>query len=51
MVYGRAVGFQIDNQQQLLLTIDGKKTGKHHPFDVLDEMMKLLPEARKEFAP
>jgi transcription-repair coupling factor (superfamily II helicase) len=51
MVYGRAVGFQIDNQQQLLITIDGKKTGKHHPFDVLDQMMKLLPEARKEFAP
>ena len=50
MAYGKAVGFQIDNQQQLLISIDEKKTGKHHPFDVLEAMLKLLPEARKELA-
>ncbi|EPD49381.1 transcription-repair coupling factor [Paenisporosarcina sp. HGH0030] len=48
MDYGRAVGFQMNNQQQLLVTIDEKKTAKHHPFDVLEAMMKHLPEARKE---
>jgi transcription-repair coupling factor (superfamily II helicase) len=48
MTYGRAVGFQLNNQQQLVITIDEKKTAKHHPFDVLEAMMKLLPEARKE---
>ncbi len=50
LAYGRAVGFKMNNQQQLLVTIDEKKTGKHHPFDVLEAMMKVFPEARKEVA-
>ena len=48
MVYGRAVGFQMNADQQLLLSIDEKKTGTHHPFDVLEAMMKILPEAQKK---
>ncbi|HLG26284.1 MAG TPA: TRCF domain-containing protein, partial [Paenisporosarcina sp.] len=48
MVYGRAVGFQMNANQQLLLSIDEKKTGTHHPFDVLEAMMKVLPDAQKE---
>ncbi len=48
MDYGRAVGFQMNENQQLLVTIDEKKTAKHHPFDVLEGMMKLILEARKE---
>ena len=50
MAYGRAVGFHMNDKQQLLVTIDEKKTGKYHPFDVLEAMMKLLPEAKKEAA-
>jgi len=50
MAYGRAVGFQMDSHQQLVVSIDEKKTGKHHPFDVLEAMIKLLPEASREVA-
>ncbi|MFJ7828464.1 transcription-repair coupling factor [Psychrobacillus sp. NPDC096623] len=49
MKYGRAVGFNMDNGS-LVLTIDERKTGKFDPFDVLEEMMKLLPESKKEIA-
>lgn len=50
MVFGRAVGFQMNNHQ-LHVSIDEKKTEKHHPFDVLETMMQLLPKASKEVAP
>ncbi|HSJ37149.1 MAG TPA: TRCF domain-containing protein, partial [Planococcus sp. (in: firmicutes)] len=46
-VYGRAVGFSMAGQQ-LRLTIDENKTGKQHPFDVLEGMMRLLSEALRE---
>ena len=45
--YGRAVGFSMTGQQ-LRLTIDENKTGKQHPFDVLEGMMRLLSEALRE---
>lgn len=48
MAYGRTVGFQMDQNQQLIMTINEKSAGKHHPFDVLEAMMKVLPDARKE---
>jgi transcription-repair coupling factor (superfamily II helicase) len=51
MTYGRTVGFQMDQNQQLLLTINEKNSGKYHPFDILEAMMKVLPEARKEVVP
>ncbi|MFB5089543.1 transcription-repair coupling factor [Psychrobacillus sp. PGGUH221] len=47
MKYGRAIGFNMDNRN-LVITIDERKTGKFNPFDVLEEMMRLLPEAKKE---
>ncbi|MDX1807493.1 MAG: transcription-repair coupling factor [Paenisporosarcina sp.] len=50
MTYGRTVGFQMDQNQQLLMTISEKNSGKFHPFDVLEAMMKVLPDARKEVA-
>ena len=45
--YGRAVGFSMAGQQ-LVMAIDENKTAKHHPFDVLEGMMKLLPESLRE---
>ncbi|PSL27126.1 transcription-repair coupling factor [Planomicrobium soli] len=45
--YGRAVGFSMSGQQ-LVMTIDENKTTKHHPFDVLEGMMQLLPESLRE---
>lgn len=50
MVYGKAVGFQMDNNQHLIISIDEKKTGTHHPFDVLESIMKILSESGKELA-
>ena len=47
MKYGRAVGFNMD-KANLVITIDERKTGKHNPFDVLEDTMKLLPKAKKE---
>src|SRR5690606_31475458 len=47
--YGRAVGFTM-NGQALVLNIDGKKTGKHHPFDVLEGMMEILADSVREEA-
>ncbi len=49
MKFGRAVGFTMDNNN-LVITIDERKTGKFNPFDVLEEMMLALPEAKKEIA-
>lgn len=45
--YGRAVGFTMVGQQ-LVMSIDANKTAKNHPFDVLEGMMKLLPESLRE---
>ncbi|MDN7243818.1 transcription-repair coupling factor [Planococcus sp. N028] len=45
--FGRAVGFSVSGQQ-LVMTIDENKTTKHHPFDVLEGMMQLLPESLRE---
>ncbi|QFF97395.1 transcription-repair coupling factor [Psychrobacillus glaciei] len=47
MKYGRAVGFSMDDAN-LVITIDERKTGKFNPFDILEEIMRLLPEAKKE---
>jgi transcription-repair coupling factor (superfamily II helicase) len=45
--FGRAVGFSMSGQQ-LVMTIDENKTTKHHPFDVLEGMVKMLPESLRE---
>ncbi|ANU09315.1 transcription-repair coupling factor [Planococcus antarcticus DSM 14505] len=45
--YGRAVGFSMSGQK-LIMSIDENKTKKIHPFDVLEGMMKLLPESLRE---
>ncbi len=45
--FGRAVGFSMSGQQ-LVMTVDENKTQKQHPFDVLESMMKLLPESLRE---
>lgn len=50
MKFGRAVGFSMDGTR-LLLTIDERHTGKQTDFDVLEEMMALLPTSAKEMAP
>ena len=48
--YGRAVGFSMAGQQ-LVMSIDENKTKKLHPFDVLEGMIKLLPESLREAKP
>ncbi len=46
MKFGRAVGFHMD-QANLIVTIDGRKTERNEPFDVLEEVMKILPKTKK----
>ncbi len=46
MKFGRAVGFHMDHTS-LILTIDERKTAKVTAFDMLEEVMKLLPKAKK----
>lgn len=50
MKFGRAVGFSMDGTQ-LMLTIDERHTGKQTAFDILEEIMALLPASAKETAP
>ncbi|MFJ8264241.1 transcription-repair coupling factor [Rummeliibacillus sp. NPDC094406] len=47
MQFGRAVGFQLEGQR-LILTIDEKKAEKQLPFDILESLLKLLPNAIRE---
>ncbi|RSK24881.1 transcription-repair coupling factor [Bhargavaea beijingensis] len=47
--YGRAVSFHMEGGR-LLLTVDGSKTGKNTLFDVLEGVMKILPDAKKQEA-
>lgn len=47
MQFERAVGFGMDGTK-LNLTIDMKKCGKHQPLDVLEKMIKIVAEAKKE---
>jgi len=47
MEFGRAVGFGMEGQN-FVMTIDEKKTGKITWFDVLEKMVKILPESLKE---
>lgn len=49
MKYGRAVGFTMEGNQ-LILSVDAKHTGKLTDFDVLEEIMALLPKSLKEQA-
>ena len=46
---GRAIGFSMENDQ-LLVTVDERHTGKRTGFDVLESLMELLPAAKKETA-
>ena len=45
--YGRSVGFTMDNGH-LLITIDDRQLGKQNEFDVLEAIMRLLQDAKKE---
>lgn len=45
--FDRAVNFGMAGTK-LTMTIDEKKTKKQHPFDVLESMMKLLPETLQD---
>ncbi len=47
MQFERAVGFSMDGTK-LNLTIDMKKCGKYQPIDVLEKMVKIVSEAKKE---
>ncbi|MEK4484042.1 transcription-repair coupling factor [Psychrobacillus sp. FSL H8-0484] len=47
MKYGRAVGFNMNNAN-LVITIDERKVGRFNSFDILEDMMMLLPKAKKE---
>ncbi|WP_298469556.1 transcription-repair coupling factor [uncultured Psychrobacillus sp.] len=47
MKFGRAVGFNVD-KGNLVVTIDERKIGKLNTFDVLEEIMSLLPKAKKK---
>lgn len=47
MKFGRAVGFSMDGTK-LVLTIDERKAGNHLPFDILEETMKIIKDAKKE---
>ncbi|WP_432353759.1 transcription-repair coupling factor [Sporosarcina sp. A2] len=47
MVYGRAVGFTMDNGN-LLITVDDRQLGKQTEFDILEAVMRLLQGASKE---
>ncbi len=46
MKFERAVGFGMDNMQ-LKLTIDERKCGKYLPFDILEELMQMISNAKK----
>lgn len=46
MTYGKQVNFGVD-QGQFLIKID-LKGGKHHPFDVLEKMMEVSPQAIRQ---
>ena len=47
MKFGRAVGFLMESDR-LVLTVDERHTGTKTGFDVLEEMMRLLPSSVKE---
>jgi len=46
MTYGKQVNFGVDHGH-FLIKID-VKGGKHHPFDVLEKMMELSPQAIRQ---
>ena len=50
MEFGRAVGFSMEGVK-LVLVIDTKRCGNYTPFEVLEKMMKIVAEARKESMP
>jgi len=47
MKFERAVGFGMDGMQ-LKFTIDERKCGKYQPFDILEEMMQIIANAKKQ---
>ena len=47
MQFERAVGFGMDGAR-LNLTVDMKKCGKYQPLDVLEKLVKIVSEAKKE---
>lgn len=49
MKFGRAVGFTMENGQ-FIFTVDERHTGKMTAFDMLEDMMRLLYDSRKDSA-
>ncbi len=49
MQFARAVGFGMDGTK-LNLTIDTKRCGGSLPFDVLEKMVKIISQAKKQVA-
>lgn len=47
MKFDRAVGFVMDGPK-LTLTIEEKKCGKYPPFDVLEQLVEIVANAKKE---
>ncbi len=46
MKFERAVGFGMDSMQ-LILTIDERKCIKYHHFDILEEIMQIIANSKK----
>ena len=49
MQFARAVGFSMDGTK-LNLTIDTKRCEASLPFDVLEKMVKIISQAKKQVA-
>ena len=47
MIFGRAVGFGMDGNQ-LIVTIDYQKCGNHLPFEVIEQMMEVIANSKKQ---
>ena len=47
MIFGRAVGFGMEGNQ-LIITVDYHKCGNHLPFDVVEQMMEVIANSKKQ---
>ena len=47
--FGRAVGFSVENNQ-FILSVDDRQTGKRKDFDVVEQLLEILANSQKELA-
>lgn len=47
--FGRAVGFSVENNQ-FILSVDDRQTGKRKDFDVIEQLLEILASSQKELA-